>query len=131
MIRKMICSCGKLIADNEICPCKKKARAIRNKQKNELNAELSKVMKSVKWKRFRKNIINRDGAACQRCLIKYNIINSDNLQVHHIKPRSEYPELTFEPENCITLCKTCNLQLGTKDELDFKTTIETLDDFVI
>ena len=40
-------------------------------------------------------------------------MNTRNLQVHHIKPRKEYPELMFEPDNLITTCKTCNLQMGT------------------
>ncbi|WP_009968574.1 HNH endonuclease, partial [Bacillus subtilis] len=60
---------------------------------------------------------------CQRCLIKYSIVNSSELQVHHIKPRIDYPELMFEESNLITLCKTCNLQLGTSGELDFKPNI--------
>lgn len=40
--------------------------------------------------------------------------------MHHIKSRKNFPELMFDDENLITLCKTCNLQLGTKDKLDFE-----------
>ena len=29
-------------------------------------------------------------------------------QVHHLKPKSKYPELLMEPSNCITLCITCH-----------------------
>lgn len=49
---------------------------------------------------------------CQRCYIKYGIINGDELQVHHIKPRITHPELMYDEDNVITLCKSCNVQLG-------------------
>lgn len=67
---------------------------------------------------MRKMVIQEDGGVCQRCFIKFEIINSTELQVHHIKPRIEFPELMYERSNLITICKTCNLQLGLK-ELDF------------
>lgn len=61
----------------------------------------------------------RDGAHCKRCLAKYNIITASNLQVHHIKPRIRYPELTYEQTNCVTLCRRCNTEYGTVEQLDF------------
>lgn len=67
-------------------------------------------------------IIKRDGFLCMRCFIKYNIINSEELTVHHILSRKNYPELMFEDSNLICLCSTCNKQLGTKDKLDFEWT---------
>lgn len=65
-----------------------------------------------KWRKFRLTIIDRDNKMCQRCYLKYGIINGEELQVHHIKPRIHFPELMFDEENVITLCKTCNVQLG-------------------
>jgi 5-methylcytosine-specific restriction endonuclease McrA len=111
---KICGGCGKRVDYNTTCSCMKRKRT-----KKKLN-ETDKLMKSARWKRKRIVIIQRDGAVCQRCLIKYNIINSENLQVHHIKPRSKYPELMLEDTNLITLCKTCNLQIGIREELDFK-----------
>ncbi|WP_430735764.1 HNH endonuclease [Metabacillus halosaccharovorans] len=55
-----------------------------------------------------------------RCYFKLNYVNISNLEVHHIKPRSKYPELEMESTNLITLCKKCNLELGTREALDFE-----------
>lgn len=44
----------------------------------------------------------RDGQRCATCG------GTRRLAVHHIVPRCERPDLTFEPENLITLCTTCH-----------------------
>ncbi|QHE63105.1 HNH endonuclease [Rossellomorea vietnamensis] len=108
-----ICSCGKLKRANERCSCKN----VRSKKDKDRNT----VLTTRRWRKLRLNIIKRDNYHCQRCFIKYGVINSEGnqLQVHHIKPRIKYPELVFEETNCVTLCKRCNLELGTKEHLDF------------
>jgi 5-methylcytosine-specific restriction endonuclease McrA len=117
-VRKKICSCGKIIPDNASCLCKraKKRDYMREYQRNDKDNPL----KTTKWKHFRNNILRRDKYLCQRCLFKYGIVNSKDLQAHHIKSRKNYPELVFDVKNVICLCRTCNLQLGTKDALDFE-----------
>ena len=65
-------------------------------------------------------IIARDNYHCQRCLLKYGIINGEKIEVHHIKSRLNYPELMFDENNIIAICQTCNVQLGNDDKLDFK-----------
>lgn len=119
MSRLKFCSCGDLVDINEICKCKSYRRKETQKAWQEKNAESLKAIQSPKWRRLRLSIINRDGGYCQRCLLKYGIITSSHLTVHHIKPRIKYPELIFEESNLITLCRTCNSQLGTDEELDF------------
>lgn len=57
---------------------------------------------------------------CQRCLNKFNLITTQELEVHHIKSRLNYPELAWDDDNLICICATCNKSLGTKDKLDFK-----------
>jgi 5-methylcytosine-specific restriction endonuclease McrA len=114
-----ICSkCGKRISFNETCKCSNRNEY--QKKYIQDNSEAYKPLRTVRWQKFRIHIINRDGGLCQRCLIKYNIFTYDDLEVHHIKPRIKYPELIFNEENCITLCSTCNLQLGIAEELDFE-----------
>lgn len=84
------------------------------------NKETLKPLMSKRWSEFRLHIIARDNKMCKRCQIKYGIINSEKLQVHHIKSRIHYPELMYDEDNVITLCQTCNVQLGTSDKLDFE-----------
>lgn len=122
MRKKKICSCGKIIDFNSTCECQND-RAAANKYKREYyqkNKETIKLLNSKRWRSLRKVILDRDDYHCQRCLIKYKIINGSQLQVHHIKPRVKYPELIFDENNLISLCKTCNLQLGIDEELDFE-----------
>lgn len=123
MSKMKYCACGKRVDFNSTCSCQESRRLQRNQYKKEYyqkNKESIKLLQSPRWKKLRKFIINRDNGYCQRCFYKFGIINDSSLQVHHIKPRVEYPELIFNEDNLICLCKTCNLQLGTNDELDFE-----------
>lgn len=116
MKRKVCCRCGKLIGYGEKCKC---SHYIPKSQKP-IASEIDRILRTKRWSDKRWHIIKRDNGLCQRCLIKYSIFTYDNLQVHHIKPRIKRPDLIFEDSNLICLCKTCNLQLGIKEELDFE-----------
>ncbi|WP_430248169.1 HNH endonuclease [Priestia megaterium] len=106
--------CGRLMPIGMKCNCRN-----RNKPKKEPN-EVDKLRNSHRWKRKKRpHIIKRDLGYCQRCYIKYGIIESSKLTVHHILPASKYPELFFEDSNLVTLCDTCNKQLGINEQLDF------------
>lgn len=115
MPRKKFCSCGNLIGEKEKCPCKKAQCRPR------ADIERNKDITNTRWKTFRQLILHRDGHFCQRCLIKFNVIVSEKeqLEVHHIKPRSKYRALTYEATNCVTLCQQCNKEYGTVEQLDF------------
>lgn len=76
------------------------------------------------WRTLRKIKLIEYNGACQRCLVKYGIINTKNPEGHHLKPRSKYPELELEPDNIVILCKTCNLQLGDSGITDWDRTKE-------
>jgi len=115
-VRYKLCKCGKKIAYNETC-CVQKHRF--TKESLEKYVETSKLMNTTRWRKLRKRILERDDFHCQRCWIKYKILTKGRLEVHHIKPRHKYEDLIFEETNLVTLCKTCNLQLGTDEELDF------------
>lgn len=120
MNRYKFCNrCGKKIEYNKTCPCHNY-----NKDKQKYyynNKEEHKFLNSKIWKNKRSFIIERDGHKCIRCFEKYGKINAKELQVHHIKSRRDYPDLRLEDDNLLTLCKTCNLQLGTSNKLDFET----------
>lgn len=118
---KICLKCGKRYNELEKCPCTegKKDRAAYQRNYYENNKEDIKLISCTKWRNLRLRIIQRDNAMCQRCYHKFGRINTEELQVHHIKPRTKYPELTYDPKNLVTLCGTCNRQIGIKEELDF------------
>lgn len=122
---KFCVRCGRIVKNGE-CACSKRKELTITKEKQK--EDCKNGIHSVRWRKKRVYIIKRDKGLCQRCLIKYNILNGSNLSVHHIKPRIDYPELMYEDDNLITLCMTCNLQLGTTGELDFDYT-SSFDDF--
>jgi 5-methylcytosine-specific restriction endonuclease McrA len=129
---KTLCAnCRKFMPIGTVCECQKARQKQSSKEYGKKHAEKFKMLKNKRWHVLRKQIIKRDGGHCQRCLINYNLITTSNLEVHHIKPRDKYPELTYEETNCVTLCKTCNLQLGTQETLDFPFETEIKNDFVL
>lgn len=115
---KKICKCGKLIDFNEICSCSNRGEYM--KDYREKRGDSEKMLYSSSWKSKKEFIKKRDNYICQRCFYKYGIINSEELQVHHIKPRIKYPELAYEDSNLICICGTCNRQIGTREQLDFE-----------
>ncbi|MED4267344.1 HNH endonuclease signature motif containing protein [Priestia megaterium] len=69
---------------------------------------------------IRPRILKRDNGICLRCWIKFNRrLTTDNLELHHIKSWRDYPELAYEESNLIIVCKSCNLELGNSNKLDF------------
>lgn len=94
---------------------KEKERNRKKSQKYSLenkNTDGYKAIHSKRWKAFRKQVILADGGYCQRCKILFNKYNYENLEVHHIIPRAIKPELAFDKDNVVTLCKSCNLEMG-------------------
>lgn len=119
-MNKLCSACGAIIPVSSTCGCKKKDVTKRVKRYYENNPDELKFLNSKAWKRKRMYIIRRDLGICQRCYHKFNKLNSKQLQVHHIKSRLDYPNLRLDDNNLITLCKTCNLELGTSNKLDFE-----------
>lgn len=120
-MRYKVCnSCGKKYKDGTKCSCQVKHNNEYSKSYYETNKERKKLLNSKRWRDLRERVIKRDGGMCNRCWSSLGIIENNNLQVHHIKPRSEYPELMFETDNLITVCKTCNLTLGVSGKIDWE-----------
>ena len=57
---------------------------------------------------WKKNVKQRDKFICQRCKMAGN---SNTVQAHHKMPVWFMPELQFDVNNGITLCKKCHRQL--------------------
>ena len=61
--------------------------------------------RSAGWDHARSQHL-RTEPACQWCG------NDKRLEVHHIKPFHESPELELDQENMITLCRFCHFVVG-------------------
>jgi len=59
--------------------------------------------RGTEWKTVRRTIIIRDELTCKKCGVR-----DVRFDVHHIKPYKKYPEIRFEEDNLITLCKNCH-----------------------
>ncbi|WP_112874939.1 HNH endonuclease [Paracoccus endophyticus] len=61
-----------------------------------------KVRQSAQWKRLRWEILKRDGFRCKICGAV------GRLEIDHIKPVRNHPELSFGAENLQALCVPCH-----------------------
>lgn len=71
-----------------------------------------KKLKNIRTKLTKpiKNAIkNRDSKTCLCCGKKFE----NHLEVHHIMPVSQYPELVSVPENLASLCQQCHAKYHT------------------
>lgn len=69
--------------------------------------------KSSDLSRWRIAVKRRDGRRCCHCG------STQDLHAHHIKQRASYPELAYDVENGVTLCKNCHVEEHRKMRADF------------
>jgi hypothetical protein len=73
--------------------------------------QVSGRIQSPEMEQWRFDILKRDNYTCQIC---YR--HGGNLNVHHIRKWSEYPELRFDINNGITLCVDCHIETYNKED---------------
>jgi hypothetical protein len=66
------------------------------------------IRNSEKHKEWANKVYRRDNWQCQLCGIK---CQKNNIAAHHLKEFSQYPELRFDVDNGITLCKRCHAKI--------------------
>ena len=72
-----------------------------------------------KWKVWREAVFKRDDFTCQNPNCKFcNNELGVELQPHHIKPLSLFPEMVFEVNNGITYCASFHLKSGLHKRLN-------------
>ena len=72
------------------------------------------IYDTAELKTFSKSILKRDKYTCQECGDKNRKGRGSriNLEVHHIIAIKEDHNLALDPNNAITLCKTCHIKTG-------------------
>lgn len=104
-----------LIAARDKNPEKFRSLSIKNLPKNckkekngnwrgGLAAKASMARNTQELRQWRKNVFKRDGGKCKLCGSK------KRLQVHHIVPFCEHPELGDVMMNGVLLCKRCHFK---------------------
>ena len=116
---KVCTNCHRLVdRTTHVCPVTQRSKIIRQRRIMQNKSRTERELTTQRWRKFRSKIILMDGGCCQRCLIKFGKIETQNLTIQHIKPRIYRPDLMYDPSNCVTLCQSCNSTLGLKG-LDF------------
>ena len=117
MARYYNCKCGKQHPIGTECPNKYKYK---KDHASENNKKANKFYSSKAWKDKREEIKSLDKGLCQRCLIKFGIITTEHLEIHHIEPLTKYWEKRLQNDNLITLCKQCHSYCENNGKLDFE-----------
>jgi 5-methylcytosine-specific restriction endonuclease McrA len=62
-----------------------------------------RLRRTVKYKKWRSEVFQRDNWTCQTCNTRGNY-----LEAHHIKSFAKYPKFRYILENGVTLCRECH-----------------------
>lgn len=73
--------------------------------KGGIAGEHGKIRGSLAYTEWRDAVYRRDSWKCKECGCKKNIV------AHHISGFSESPELRFDVENGVTLCRSCHAKI--------------------
>ena len=79
--------------------------------------ETARIRKNLHMVFWREHIFKRDNFTCQECLNRNGNGYHVNLEAHHIKKFSKYPELRYNIDNGITLCENCHKLTKGKEEI--------------
>jgi 5-methylcytosine-specific restriction endonuclease McrA len=92
--------CGRIHDPHTVCSKK----PIYNYPSNRHTSEAGDLRHTNAWKQKSLEVRRRDKFLCRVCLSNGEL-NTKDLSVHHIIPINEQPELCFDNDNLITLCR--------------------------
>lgn len=95
-------NCNSFCVSNSSYCARHKAESDRRRalRKPFANAKRTADYSNPQWRKLKAGLLK--DSYCSYCGSK------ENLQVHHIKPVREYPELFLEKDNCLVLCASCH-----------------------
>lgn len=67
---------------------------------------LEQMYKSRRWQHKKRRILRRDKYLCQNC--KRYGRHTPATDVHHIQHADERPDLWFDNDNLVSLCRGCH-----------------------
>lgn len=68
--------------------------------------ERQRLYASAEWKAVIRAVYKRDGYKCLRCGSGH--VGKKKLHAHHIKPWAGNPDVRFDLDNLVTLCRECH-----------------------
>lgn len=66
---------------------------------------------SSEYQAWRRAVFERDNYTCQYCGVR-----GAKLNAHHMKEYSKYPQLRYDIDNGITLCKKCHKEVHKREK---------------
>lgn len=87
-------------------------------KQSKINPLSDDFLSSFEWRAIRMMALKRHGAICQCCGASAK--TGAVINVDHIKPRQEFPELALELDNLQVLCHECNHGKGNWDKTDWR-----------
>jgi hypothetical protein len=82
---------------------------------NETSRKRVSLKASAEWRAWRSLVFRRDRAICAMCK-RSPEEHGEKLDPHHIQRKCERPDLVFEVDNGITLCRSCHMSIGGKEK---------------
>ena len=73
----------------------------------------AKIYGSTRWRRLRKQILERDGWRCTECG------RAGRLECHHLEKITS-AEKWFDPSNLAAICRSCHIKKTRQERRDFE-----------
>lgn len=78
-----------------------------------VSPDRQKLYSRILWKQLRRLVIARDGGKCRRCGASPK--GNRAIHTHHIQQWSNRPDLRFDADNIVTLCRLCHEFVHSKE----------------